>query len=683
MSLSQVHLSHPKYRPDIDGLRAIAVLSVVGFHAFPTWIEGGFIGVDVFFVISGYLISTIIFENLENKSFSFAEFYARRVRRIFPALALVLIACYAFGWFALLADEYKQLGRHIAAGSGFVSNLVLWDEAGYFDNAAETKPLLHLWSLGIEEQFYLVWPLLLWLAWKSRFNLLAVTAIVWTASFYLNATEVRKDVIAAFYSPQTRFWELLFGSLMAWMAVYRKGSRIGDAGFSNILSVAGLSLLAFGFYSIDKGLAFPGLWAAIPVAAAALIIAAGPKAWLNRVVLSNRIVVWFGLISFPLYLWHWPLLSFAKIIEGETPTRGVRLALVAMSVILAWMTYRLIEWPIRRGGYGRAKAIALLVIVASVGGIGYGTYRMNGLEFREFHKSYEQVVKAKSDWWPVEGDATDKSVKRIVSNPDRYTVFLGDSHAEQYYSRVAYLRETTRGKSNSVIFLSKLGCPPFKGLKHASEKIDVSLGNCGEDRRIKLKNVMDGNIRISDVVVAFCWACYLSNDYPGVENASSAGFYWFNDGVRMQMNDPGSVGHLLPELIRELQGIVKKETRIWILIDNPIGDNFRPENELKGRRLSGFDASNAVRMTKVSDGQLILRERIIGIARESGVRVMDPYLMLCTGTECARLDQEGVPIYKDADHLRASFIYAHAAMIDAALGMAPETAGLKKMPVRN
>ncbi len=126
-----------------------------------------------------------------------------------------------------------------------------------------------------------------------------------------------------------------------------------------------------------------------------------------------------------------------------------------------------------------------------------------------------------------------------------------------------------------------------------------------------------------------------------------------------------------------------RKARIWILIDNPIGDNFRPENELKGRRLSGFDASNAVRMTKVSDGQLILRERIIGIARESGVRVMDPYLMLCTGTECARLDQEGVPIYKDADHLRASFIYAHAAMIDAALGMAPETAGLKKMPVRN
>ena len=213
MPLSHKNLFRPKYRPDIDGLRALAVLSVVGFHAFPKSIKGGFIGVDVFFVISGYLISAIIFENLKNKSFSFSEFYARRVRRIFPALALVLIACHVFGWFVLLSDEYKQLGRHIAAGSGFVSNMVLWSEAGYFDNSADTKPLLHLWSLGIEEQFYLAWPMLLWLAWKSRINLLGVTVVILLASFYLNVAEVKKDVIGAFYSPITRFWELLVGSL--------------------------------------------------------------------------------------------------------------------------------------------------------------------------------------------------------------------------------------------------------------------------------------------------------------------------------------------------------------------------------------------------------------------------------------------------------------------------------------
>jgi peptidoglycan/LPS O-acetylase OafA/YrhL len=164
--------THPKYRPDIDGLRAIAVLSVIGFHAFPEWIKGGFIGVDIFFVISGYLISTIIIENLKNDSFSFVDFYSRRIRRIFPALLLVLIASYAVGWFTLLAEEYAQLGKHIAAGAGFVSNLVLWNESGYFDAASDTKPLLHLWSLGVEEQFYVIWPLLMWITWKRKLNFL-------------------------------------------------------------------------------------------------------------------------------------------------------------------------------------------------------------------------------------------------------------------------------------------------------------------------------------------------------------------------------------------------------------------------------------------------------------------------------------------------------------------------------
>ena len=208
------HLSHPKYRPDIDGLRAIAVLAVVIFHAFPNFLKGGFIGVDVFFVISGYLISTIIFENLDKRTFSFTEFYVRRIKRIFPALVLVLIVSLAFGWFTLLDDEYRQLGLHTTAGAGFISNFILWNESGYFDNASDTKPLLHLWSLGIEEQFYIVWPLLLWLTWKFKFNLVIVTTLIATVSLILNIKGVKSDVVATFYSPQTRFWELLTGMLI-------------------------------------------------------------------------------------------------------------------------------------------------------------------------------------------------------------------------------------------------------------------------------------------------------------------------------------------------------------------------------------------------------------------------------------------------------------------------------------
>lgn len=157
---------HPKYRPDIDGLRAIAVLSVVIYHAFPSKLTGGFLGVDIFFVISGFLISTILFQNIDRGSFSIGDFYIRRIRRIFPAHALVLISVLAFGWFCLFPDELQQLGKHTASSAGFIQNFTLWKEAGYFDNASETKPLLHIWSLGIEEQFYFLWPLLLWGASK-------------------------------------------------------------------------------------------------------------------------------------------------------------------------------------------------------------------------------------------------------------------------------------------------------------------------------------------------------------------------------------------------------------------------------------------------------------------------------------------------------------------------------------
>jgi peptidoglycan/LPS O-acetylase OafA/YrhL len=214
-------LVHPGYRSDIDGLRAIAVLSVVGFHAFPSHIKGGFVGVDIFFVISGFLISTIIYGSLERGSFSFVEFYSRRIKRIFPALLLVLFTVLAAGWILLLPDEYKQLGKHVAGGAGFIANFVLWNESGYFDNAAETKPLLHLWSLGIEEQYYIVWPLFLWVIWKTRLNLLFLTIVATLASFAFNVSQISSDPVGTFYSPLTRFWELFVGSVLAWVTLHQ------------------------------------------------------------------------------------------------------------------------------------------------------------------------------------------------------------------------------------------------------------------------------------------------------------------------------------------------------------------------------------------------------------------------------------------------------------------------------
>ncbi len=403
MTYRTAYLLNPKYRPDIDGLRAIAVLSVVVFHAFPKLMQGGFIGVDIFFVISGFLISTIIFEELDKGTFSFASFYSRRIRRIFPALVFVLLTVYIIGWFLLFDNEYKQLSSHIAASSVFFSNFLLWSESGYFDSSAEAKPLLHLWSLGIEEQFYILWPMILWLGWKRKFNPLKITAIFTVVSFLLNEKGIGRDSVATFYSPQTRFWELLSGSLLAWFSLYKKryfGSNKSkfdlwlnkipffknSADFhkklTDTISLIGLLVLIYGFSRINKTVLFPGNWALIPVCGAMLIIIAGPSAWVNRLILSNRLAIWFGLISFPLYLWHWPLLSFAYIINIGSPSRGVRFGVVVISIILAWLTYWIIESPMRFGGKEKSKVTALIVLLASIALVGYCTFRQDGFRFR-------------------------------------------------------------------------------------------------------------------------------------------------------------------------------------------------------------------------------------------------------------------------------------------------------------
>ncbi len=470
----QPHFLRPKYRPDIDGLRAIAVLSVVAFHAFPGRMPGGFIGVDIFFVISGFLISTIIFQNLDKGIFSFAEFYARRVKRIFPALILVLAVSYAFGWFALLPDEYKQLSKHIAAAAGFASNFQLWSEAGYFDNSAYVKPLLHLWSLGIEEQFYIIWPFLLWLARKSVFRLLLATILIAT-SFYMNVSQIQTDPVATFYFPQTRFWELLCGSLLAWLTLYKQGAsiRIGIGSelgaliygklleydgkvLNNILSFAGLLLLIYGFCRLNKELSFPGQWAIVPTLGAVLIIAAGPEAWLNRNALSHRLAVWFGLISFPLYLWHWPLLSFAWIIGSEFPSITSRIGAVVASVALAWLTYKHVEGPVRLDRHSsKAKTAVLMVLLSLVGYVGYTTHLKDGLGFRQSatlkdfdgdigqHEYYKYITEHYHICTPASiADAAPRweGFIRCIQSKTGSEVdiaIVGDSHAEHLFLGIA------------------------------------------------------------------------------------------------------------------------------------------------------------------------------------------------------------------------------------------------------
>jgi len=285
----------------------------------------------------------------------------------------------ALGWIVLTAVEYRALGKHAAGGAGFIANIMFWKEAGYFDAAGDTKPLLHLWSLGIEEQFYIVWPLLLYFVVKRSWNVLYAIVAVAVLSFIWNIARIGVDPSGAFYSPLSRSWELALGAFLAYQTVTPIASL---AQFikrhQTSLSALGLILVLIGFVVINEGRAFPGWWALLPSLGSALLIASGPQALVNRYVLSQRLMVWVGLISFPLYLWHWPLLSFARIIYSETPPFDVRWMLVGLSVMLAWLTYWVIEKPIRSSQKKRSLIwfLSILVLIICLAGAAiYKTFR--------------------------------------------------------------------------------------------------------------------------------------------------------------------------------------------------------------------------------------------------------------------------------------------------------------------
>lgn len=551
-------LVHPKYRPDIDGLRAIAVLSVVGFHAFPGFFPGGFIGVDVFFVISGFLISKIIFESLEKDQFSFSGFYGRRIRRIFPALIVVLLACFIAGWIDLIPEELEQLGKHMFGGATFVSNLMLWSEAGYFDFASESKPLLHLWSLGIEEQFYILWPVILWFSFKRRFHFLWLIIVLGIASFTLNIVSLDLHLrTAVFYNPLTRFWELLLGSGLAY-ASWKQVKLPSSVAFinANVRSIIGLVLLGLGFVLIKKGSEFPGWWALLPTLGAMFILSADVHTWINRTLFSNRILVWFGVISFPLYLWHWPLLVFPFILSDGVPPTRIRVIAVTLAIILAWLTYRLVEKPLRFGNHPQIKTRGLMIFMVLVGTLGLVTYLKQG-----FPKRMNPQFQAIAEQFKRIDAGTAECVKKYVGGGNSFcrignielpptAAILGDSHAGHFYWGLSDYYEK---KGGNLINLGAGACPPFRGVtKIIHPSIDDLHCNFAQDGLNYILNAQN----IHTVFLAFHHSEYFRNDikinYADGIDASGGNFF-----------------HSTKALIETIKLLESKGKKVVILYDLP------------------------------------------------------------------------------------------------------------------
>lgn len=375
-----------KYRSEVDGLRAVAVLPVLFFHAGFTSFSGGFVGVDIFFVISGYLITSLIIEEAEAGSFSLLDFYERRFRRIVPALLVVVSATIPFAWAWMTTREFDDYAQSLFATNLSVSNFLFWKEANYFGTEAELKPLLHTWSLAVEEQFYLIFPLLLVMFGFRRRLIWTVAALVF-ASFALTQILAVRAPAANFYLLPTRFWELGVGALLALVQGGRPSLR---GATSQTLSLAGLVLIIGAIFLVDGRRPFPGWWTLPPVVGTALILAFARPGTVVASLLSWRPLVAVGLISYSLYLWHQPLFAFARIrMFGDVPFE-MYLALIALACVLSWLTWRFVEQPCRnRQKVGRRKFFAVIGVVGS-GLITFGLVadQFEGLPLRHPDKAF-------------------------------------------------------------------------------------------------------------------------------------------------------------------------------------------------------------------------------------------------------------------------------------------------------
>ena len=638
---------HVPYRPDIDGLRAVAVISVLIFHAFPSVLPGGFSGVDIFFVISGYLISSIVFSQLEGGSFSIFGFYVRRIRRIFPALIAVLSVCILVGWFFLFSDEFKQLGLHTAGGVAFIANFLLWHESGaYFSAAVDTKPLLHLWSLAIEEQFYLFWPLLLAFVWKRKWGFLRIIAVIALASFAVNLYLIGHDQTGAFYSPFARFWELMVGGVLGYINLHRADL---NARHKDVQSWLGVMLLAAGLVLLNGSRSFPGWWALLPCIGAFLLLSAGPDAWFNRKILASKPMVWVGLISYPLYLWHWPLLAFGRLIYpsevGLVPV-GVRVILVVVSIALAFLTYRVIELPVRvaKSGmriiYGLCAAMGVLAIA------GILIYGSKGMQFRAVAMASKEIVEAKDDWRYNASRYENGHIVNLQVLEGRSAdsaLFIGDSVMGQNFPRAQrlYADQSTRPYL-SAVFASRDHCLPLPYSQFTSTPEKV---RCEDYYSAAMRMAKDP--RYKKVVLGGYWA----GSVPGYKTAESG-----------------------EKLISDIRELIKDGKEVVIISTPPHSSLADPMTFASYYRFAGIGHPISHRPDVIIPREEMEKwdmpslSFLQTISKMSGAKLVNPYNYFCTESVCP-IFLNDQPLFIDGHHIRASVVQEKALFIDEILAI--------------
>jgi len=664
VSMQQTTIHRPdNYRSDIDGLRAIAILCVIIYHAFPTVLPAGFVGVDFFFVISGYLITNIILQDHSRGSFRYLHFYRNRIKRIFPALICVLFVFLFAGYFLLLPGEFSDLGKHVAGGAGFIDNILYSKEKGYFNTASDLKPLLHLWSLGVEEQFYFVIPLLITIGWYLRINMSLLMFSIVIISFTINIIIVENDMTTAFFLPHTRMWEIAIGGFLAALLNHDKyqhsnitASRIPivfalsseqKEKWRTVASILGLALFFASLYFIDKHRKFPGIWAALPVCSATFLIAAGKDTWLNRYLLSHPLLVGIGLISFPLYLWHWPLLSFSRVISSGEPSVVTRVLILIASFMLSIITYFFIEKSFR---YRPTKTkIAFLCSAAMLMCLfGFLSFKKIILPYST-HFGLDKILAATSDWLPevpiTELDGiTLKGIKGDVN-----TLIYGDSLAIQYLPRaIKLVREQTDSK-RGVLILDGGGYPAFPGSTRSDGKYNGVYD--------KFERLLQ-NKSIDTIIITGIW-------YKCFGGYTDESFIINVDGISVLT--PEGRKKAVESWNRVMRMIQDK--MVYLVYTTPIDPDLYSHNMIQR---SVIPPNYSIQTKNIDCGKFIKKyefayDFVQSLAKTYGAVFIDPSSYLCTDGFCNSVDVDGKPIYMNSAHMASSFVRDRVTYLDDAM----------------
>lgn len=632
------------YRADLDGLRAIAVLVVVFNHAGLSIFSGGYIGVDIFFVISGFLITTIIAREIKGNEFTLLKFYERRVRRILPALTVMVV--FALLASALLYDSgrFRSFGKSLLATMLFYSNINFWNEAGYFDAPSLLKPLLHTWSLAVEEQFYIVFPLFMAAiyAWARKFEKL-ILSVVAIASLALAVYAVNTgDATSAFYLAHMRAWELLLGGLLA-LNVFPATS---NKGINTALGLIGLLMILAPVFLYTDRTPFPGLSAVVPVLGTAFIIYSNMTGKsLAGNILSVSPLVFIGQISYSLYLWHWPSITFAEYYIIRPLTWLELSLLLAAILIVSSLSWRFVETPFRSRRFLSTSQVfafgfgTMAVIVAAAGVV----YRFDGFPGREGPTPLvDYLDKETTDHYTDCADVTDGFKSCLIGDKSRSPSFIlwGDSHA---YSLRRAVERAARKKGFSGVFTYKLSCPPLLGV---GGDFSAMTGKCNEYNEDVIQ-YLAAHPEISTIILAGRWSFYIDGDYKPSESSELvlAGF---------SIQKPYDAGYeriVGVGLVQTVQTLLNMNRKVVIVSPVPeIGYDVPTANFIANRSGRDLNEIIAPSMDEYLDRNQKAFSVLGKLQQEFGIQTVDPWKSLCVDNEC-RVTIDGVPIYKDDDHL--------------------------------